>query len=66
MRTNKFLAVTMEDYLNEQLKIKNNLNDNFWKWFGASKLITDGNPNIYYHGTTKKITSFNKSFIKEL
>ena len=65
MRTNKFLAVTMEDYLNEQLKIKNNLNDNFWKWFSTSKLITDGNPNIYYHGTTKKITSFNKSFIKD-
>ena len=31
---------------------KNNLNDNFWKWFGNSKLIdNDGIPIIYYHGT---------------
>lgn len=29
-------------------------NANFWKWFGASKLVDDkGNPIVYYHGSTK-------------
>jgi len=64
MKFKKVIATTIKEYLSEGKGIKNNLNDNFWKWFGSSKLITNGNPNIYYHGTTKKFHTFNKSTIK--
>ena len=30
---------------------KDTLNSNFWKWFGDSKVMKDGNPIIVYHGT---------------
>ena len=44
------------------IKIYNNLNDNFWKWFGNSKIVDEnGNPLICYHGTNNKFNSFNKS-----
>mgnify|MGYP000783236050 FL=1 len=42
--------------------LNNNLNDNFWKWFGNSKIVDEnGNPLICYHGTNNKFNSFNKS-----
>ena len=63
MELRKFIATTIREYLNEQQNIENNLNDNFWKWFGKSKLITNGKPNIYYHGTTNKFKIFDKSKI---
>ena len=44
--------------LNEQQEVEKNLNNNFWKWFGNSKVVDDnGNPQIFYHGTN---ASFNK------
>jgi hypothetical protein len=35
-----------------------NINDNFWKWFGDSKTIENGNPQILFHGTKEKFKSF--------
>jgi len=35
-----------------------NLNDAFWKWFGKSKLIENGQPMIFYHGTPNKFDTF--------
>ena len=36
------------------------LNDNFWKWFGNSKVVDNqGNPLVCYHGTTSKFDIFN-------
>jgi hypothetical protein len=50
----KDLRTLIKKYLNEQQESKNNLNDNFWKWFGNSKVVDkDGNPIICYHGTPK-------------
>ena len=32
-----------------------NINDNFWKWFGKSKVVDEyGNPLVVYHGTGKE------------
>ena len=40
----------------------NNLNSNFWKWFGDSKVIDkDGNPIICYHGTRSIFDTFKAS-----
>lgn len=50
----KFIATTIKDYLKEQYIINEGikLNDNFWKWFGNSKMKdSDGNPTIFYHGS---------------
>ena len=38
-----------------------NLNDNFWKWFGNSKLISNNKPNIYYHSSDSKFKIFDKN-----
>lgn len=35
------------------------LNDNFWRWFGNSKVVdTEGNPLVMYHGTTSEFDVF--------
>lgn len=34
------------------------LNNNFWKWFGSSKVMKDNKPQIVYHGTNKNFKSF--------
>ena len=35
------------------------LNDNFWKWFGKSKVVDkNGNPMVFYHGTNKNFDKF--------
>jgi len=40
------------------------LNDNFWKWFGKSKVVDNsGNPLVVYHGTNTDFNTFDKSFI---
>lgn len=37
------------------------LNDNFWKWFGDSKVVDNqGKPLVVYHGTNKSFNSFDK------
>ena len=36
-----------------------NINDNFWKWFGNSKIVdTDGEPLVVYHGSKTMFDSF--------
>lgn len=43
--------------------LNNNLNDNFWKWFGNSKIVDEnGNPLICYHGTNNKFNEFKTGF----
>jgi hypothetical protein len=38
---------------------RNNFNENFWIWFGNSKVIDNsGNPLIVYHGTEKSFNTF--------
>ena len=49
---------TFNEYINEQ---NNNLNENFWKWFGNSKLISNNKPNIYYHSSDSKFKIFDKN-----
>lgn len=35
------------------------LNDNFWKWFGNSKVVDEnGNPLVVYHGTSSDFSEF--------
>ena len=46
-------------YIKEYKKEK--FNDNFWKWFGDSKVVDDaGNPLVVYHGSrsSKKFITF--------
>ncbi len=49
----KFIATTIREYLNEQQSFNDiKLNENFFKWFGNSKVVDkNGNPMICYHGT---------------
>lgn len=52
MNLRNFISTTIREYLNEQQEVKNNLNDNFWKWFGNSKVVDkNGDPMICYHGS---------------
>jgi hypothetical protein len=38
---------------------KDSLNQNFWNWFGDSKVINDNNtPMVVYHGTKEKFDTF--------
>ena len=60
MKPPKFLATTIHDYLTEQ-QANSDLNDNFWKWFGDSKVTKNNKPLAVYHGTTKKFDKFDKS-----
>ena len=35
------------------------LNDNFWKWFGKSKMVDkQGNPLVFYHVTNSDFNTF--------
>lgn len=43
----KIIKESIIKYLNEE----NSLNNNFWKWFGGSKIIENGQPMICYHGS---------------
>lgn len=62
MKLRKFIATTIHEYLNEQQTIENNLNTNFWKWFGNSKVVEDdGTPMICYHHSEKSFNSFMKN-----
>jgi hypothetical protein len=57
------IEVELLGLLNESdnLNSPNNpvLNDNFWKWFGNSKIVdAEGNPIICYHGTGSDFSKF--------
>lgn len=59
MELRKFIKTTIREYLNEQQNTQTNLNDNFKKWFGNSKILENGKPLICYHGTFERnIKSF--------
>lgn len=46
------IAITIREYLNEQQSFENiKINENFWKWFGDSKIVENGKPVICYHGS---------------
>lgn len=61
----KSLSVKLRKYLNEHDSLKaNNLNKNFWNWFGGSKIVENGQPMICYHGSPKSdISTFDLSKI---
>ena len=47
----------------KELKQEYLLNDNFWKWFGNSKIVDEnGNPLICYHGSNVNIKRFDKNY----
>jgi len=54
MEIRKFIATTIREYLNEQQETETNLNNNFKKWFGISKIVEKGKPLICYHGSSEK------------
>ena len=58
MKLRKFIATTIREYLNEQQEVENNLNNNFKKWFGNSKVVYNGKPLPVYHGSTTEIEEF--------
>ena len=44
--------------------MKNKLNDNFWKWFGNSKVVNDdGTPKIVSHRSNQTFDRFDKAKI---
>jgi hypothetical protein len=47
------LATTIREYLIEQQEVESNLNDNFWKWFGNSKVKLK-----LYHGSSEIFSNF--------
>ena len=51
---------TQLEIVNEPLKEE--LNDAFWKWFGKSKLIENGQPMLFYHRTNAVFDVFDKDF----
>jgi len=55
----------IEKLLNEALKKVREpiFNDNFRNWFNGSQVVDgQGNPLVCYHGTTKKISKFNRKY----
>lgn len=52
---NNFVDNASELYESEE----NKFNDNFWKWFGDSKVVDkQGKPLVVYHGTNSKFKEF--------
>jgi hypothetical protein len=58
MELRKSIATTIQEYLNEQKEIESNLNANFWKWFGNSKIKENNKPMVLFHGTKNTLSSF--------
>jgi hypothetical protein len=46
-------------FINESVKI----NDNFKKWFGNSKIVEGGSPEVCYHGSKNNIKDFKTEYI---
>lgn len=64
MEIKNLITKTIHNYLIEEKNSKKIiLNDNFWKWFGNSKIVENGKPIICYHGSPNpsiKIFDFSK------
>ncbi len=53
----KYILTNIQQYIIESKS--NNINDNFWKWFGNSSVVDKNNkPLIVYHGTNNKFDVF--------
>ena len=53
----QFIKTTIQEFLNENHD--DSLNDNFWKWFGNSKVVdTNGKPLVVYHGSQSEFSEF--------
>ena len=51
----QFIKTTIQEFLNEN----HNLDDNFWKWFGNSKVVDkNGDPLVVYHGSQSEFSEF--------
>jgi hypothetical protein len=51
--------IKIKDFKTFVLENVKNLNSNFWKWFGDSKVVDkNGNPLMVYHGTNNKNIKF--------
>jgi len=61
MTGRKNIATTIHEFLIEQQNIENNINDNFRKWFGNSKVKEGEKPLILYHGTKTNFNTFKAS-----
>ena len=58
MKLRELIAITIREYLNEQKETETNINNNFWKWFGSSKVKENSEPTVLYHGSKNKFSSF--------
>jgi hypothetical protein len=45
----------------DKIDNKSNLNENFYKWFGNSKVVRGGKPLIVYHGSSVNFNVFKSS-----
>lgn len=59
MKLGKIIDKAINEYVDSE-KEETNLNDNFWKWFGESKVVNDNNePAVCYHATRTNFKVFN-------
>jgi hypothetical protein len=57
-----YQQIITEFFMKYLFEFKEYLNDNFWKWFGKSKVVDEeGNPLIVYHGTNSNFSEFKSS-----
>lgn len=56
--TMKNLKLIIREQVRKHLVESTPLNQNFWRWFGNSKITKFGKPLICYHGTNKKFKIF--------
>ena len=49
MELKNFIKSSIRKHLTEEKKSQKNINDNFWKWFGNSKIVDNGTPMVVYH-----------------
>lgn len=61
MELRKFVKDVIQKYLNESIYSNDNLNDNFWRWFGGSKIKDGKNPMVLYHGSAANFNVFKPS-----
>jgi hypothetical protein len=54
---NLIYKIINEELDNFSHENQNNLNDNFWKWFGNSVVIENNTPIIVYHATKTNFKS---------
>ena len=45
-----YIKTTLNEFINENKELSND----FWSWFGGSKIIEDGKPIVCYHGSDSK------------